>query len=47
MASLMDRLSRLARSPKAQQIVDKAKEQAAKPENREKVESLTRRLRKR
>lgn len=47
MASLMDRLSRLARSPKAQEIVDKAKEQAAKPENREKVESLTRRLRKR
>ena len=47
MASLMDRLSQLARSPKAQQIVDKAKEQAAKPENRDKVESLAKRFRRR
>lgn len=47
MASLMDRLSKLARSPRAQQIIDKAKDQASKPENREKVESLARRLRKR
>lgn len=47
MASLMDRLSKLARSPRAQQLLDKAKEQAAKPENRDRVEALARRLRKR
>lgn len=42
MASLTDRLTRLAQSPQARRLIDHAREQAAKPENRERVGQLAR-----
>lgn len=47
MASIRDRLTRLTRSPQAQKLVDQAKAQAAKPENRERIEKVAQRLRRR
>jgi len=47
MASMIDRLTRLARGPQAQKLIDQAREQANKPENRQRVEQLKQRLRKR
>jgi hypothetical protein len=44
MASLSQKLSELARSPQAQRALDKAKEAAAKPENKAKIEQLRNRL---
>jgi hypothetical protein len=47
MASLTKRIKDLARSPKGQQLIDQAKAQASKPENRRKLEELRRRYTKR
>jgi hypothetical protein len=44
MASLTEKLSELARNPKAQQALTKAREAAAKPENKAKIERLRSRL---
>jgi hypothetical protein len=43
MASLTKLIKDFARSPKGQQLIDQAKEQASKPENRRKLEELRRR----
>jgi hypothetical protein len=47
MASLTKLIKDFARSPKGQQLIDQAKEQASKPENRRKLEELRRRYAKR
>lgn len=44
MASLSEKLSELARNPKAQQALTKAREAAAKPENKAKIERLRNRF---
>ena len=43
MASVSKLIKDSARSPKAQQLVEQAKEQARKPENRRKLEELRKR----
>jgi hypothetical protein len=43
MASITKRIKDFARSPKGQQLIEQAKEQARKPENRRKVEEFLRR----
>lgn len=40
MPSIAARLTRFARSPQGQRLVTKAREAAAKPENRQRVEQL-------
>ena len=40
MASIAAKLTSFAQSPQARQLIDKAREMATKPENREKVASL-------
>jgi hypothetical protein len=47
MASITKRIKDFARSPRGQQLIEQAKEQARKPENRRKVEELRRRYLKR
>jgi Zn-dependent M32 family carboxypeptidase len=47
MASLTKLIKDFARSPKSQQLIEQAKEQASKPENRRKLEELRRRYAKR
>jgi hypothetical protein len=47
MASLTKLIKDFARSPKGQQLIAQAKEQASKPENRRKLEELRRRYAKR
>jgi len=47
MASFQDKLTSYLRSPKGQQMVQKAKEAANKPENRAKVQKLAERFTKR
>lgn len=47
MPSMMQKLTELARSPQASKAIAKAKEQAAKPENRRKLEQLKARVTKR
>ena len=47
MASVTKLIKDFARSPKGQQLIDQAKEQASKPENRRKLEELRRRYIKR
>jgi hypothetical protein len=47
MASLTKFIKDFARSPKGQQLIEQAKEQASKPENRRKLEELRRRYAKR
>jgi hypothetical protein len=44
MAGLSQKLTDLARSPKAQQALTKAREAAAKPENKAKIDRLRSRL---
>ena len=44
MPNLMKKLTELARSPQASNAIAKAKEQAAKPENRERLEQLKNRV---
>ncbi len=43
MASLSKRIMRFVQSPQGQQLIDKAKAEASKPENRRKLEDLRRR----
>ena len=47
MASVTKLIKDLARSPRGQQLVEQAKEQARKPENRRKLEELRKRYGKR
>jgi Zn-dependent M32 family carboxypeptidase len=47
MASITKRIKDFARSPRGQQLIDQAKEQANKPENRRRLEELRRRYTKR
>ena len=47
MPSFATRIKDFARSPKGQQLIEQAKEQASKPENRRKLEELRRRYVKR
>jgi hypothetical protein len=47
MASITKRIKDFARSPRGQQLLDQAKEQANKPENRRRLEELRRRYTKR
>lgn len=47
MASIQDRIGSYLRSPKGQQLVQKAKDTAGKPENRAKVQQVTERFTKR
>ena len=47
MASLTKLIKDFARSPKGQQLIEQAKEQASKPENRRKLDELRRRYAKR
>ena len=47
MASVTKLIKDFARSPKGQQLIEQAKEQANKPDNRRKLEELRRRLAKR
>jgi Zn-dependent M32 family carboxypeptidase len=47
MPSLTKLIKDFARSPKGQQLIEQAKEQASKPENRRKLEELRRRYAKR
>ncbi|HET6751630.1 MAG TPA: hypothetical protein VFL71_20490 [Actinomycetes bacterium] len=47
MASITKRIKDFARSPRGQQLLDQAKEQANKPENRRRLEELRRRYMKR
>jgi hypothetical protein len=47
MASITKRIKDFARSPKGQQLIEQAKEQASKPENRRRLEELRRRYVKR
>jgi hypothetical protein len=44
MASMQQKLAELARSPKAQQALTKAREAAAKPENKAKIDRLRSKL---
>jgi hypothetical protein len=44
MSKLSTRLAALASSPKAKAALDKVREQAAKPENRRRIEQLKARL---
>jgi len=44
MANLIGKLVRFVRSPKGQQLIHKAQQQAAKPENRRKLEQLRQRI---
>jgi hypothetical protein len=46
-ASFTKLIKDFARSPKGQQLIEQAKEQASKPENRRKLEELRRRYLKR
>ncbi|ASO19351.1 type IV secretory pathway VirB4 component [Actinoalloteichus hoggarensis] len=46
MASLFDRIQDLAKSPKAREVLDKAKEMANDPKNKEKVQSYLAKFRK-
>jgi hypothetical protein len=43
MASITKRIKDFARSPRGQQLIEQAKEQARKPENRRRLEELRRR----
>jgi hypothetical protein len=43
MASLSNRIKKFVQSPQGQQLIDKAKAEASKPENRRKIEDLRRR----
>ncbi len=47
MASFQDKISSYLKSPKGQQLVQKAKETASKPENRAKIQKMTERFTKR
>jgi hypothetical protein len=47
MASITKRIKDFARSPRGQQLIDQAKEQANKPENRRRLEELRKRYMKR
>ena len=47
MPSLMNRISRFARSPQGQRLARQAQRYAARPENRRKVEGMRQRLMKR
>jgi hypothetical protein len=47
MASIAKRIKDFARSPRGRQLVEEAKEQARKPENRRRFEELRRRYVKR
>jgi hypothetical protein len=47
MASITKRIKDFARSPRGQQLIEQAKEQANKPENRRRLEGLRRRYMKR
>lgn len=47
MASIAKRIKDFARSPRGQQLIEQAKEQAGKPENRRRLEELRRRYMKR
>ncbi len=47
MASIIDRLAKLAKGPQGQKLINQAKEQASKPENRQRVDQLKQRFRKR
>jgi hypothetical protein len=47
MASIAKRIKDFARSPKGQQLIEQAKQQANKPENRRRLEELRRRYMKR
>jgi hypothetical protein len=43
-SALTDRLAALAKSPKARAALEKAREQAAKPENKARIEKVRARL---
>ena len=43
MALLSNRIKKFVQSPQGQQLIDKAKAEASKPENRRKLEDLRRR----
>jgi Zn-dependent M32 family carboxypeptidase len=43
MASLTKRIMKLVQSPQGQQLIERAKTEAGKPENRRKLEQLRRR----
>jgi hypothetical protein len=43
MASLSKRIMKFVQSPQGQQLIDRAKAEASKPENRRKLEDLRRR----
>lgn len=43
MASLSKRIMKFVQSPQGQQVINKAKAEASKPENRRKLEDLRRR----
>jgi hypothetical protein len=47
MASITKRIKDFARGPRGQQLIEQAKEQARKPENRRRLEELRRRYLKR
>jgi hypothetical protein len=47
LASITKRIKDFARSPRGQQLIEQAKEQARKPENRRRLEELRRRYLKR
>lgn len=47
MASLRDRITAFVQGPQGRRWVDKAKQTAAKPENKERIEQVRRRLQKR
>ena len=47
MASVTKLIKDFARSPRGQQVIEQAKEQARKPENRRKLEELRKRYGKR
>jgi hypothetical protein len=47
MASITKRIKDVARSPRGQQLIEQAKQQARKPENRRRLEELRRRYLKR
>jgi hypothetical protein len=44
MASLISKVVRFVRSPQGQRLIAQAQQQAAKPENRRKLEQLRRRV---
>jgi hypothetical protein len=47
MASIAKRIKDFARSPRGQQLIEQAREQASKPENRRRLEELRKRYVKR